>query len=33
MAEPVPASVSALNTVLGDIGRAAVAVSGAVWTA
>ena len=30
MAEPVPASVSALNTVLDDIGRAAVAVSGGV---
>ena len=30
MAEPVPASVSALNAVLADIGRAAVAVSGGV---
>ena len=30
MAEPVPASVSALNAVLDDIGRAAVAVSGGV---
>ena len=30
MAEPVPASVSTLNTVLDDIGRAAVAVSGGV---
>ena len=30
MAEPVPASVSALNTVLDDMGRAAVAVSGGV---
>ena len=30
MAEPVPASVSTLNAVLNDIGRAAVAVSGGV---
>ena len=30
MAEPVPASVSALNAVLAGIGRAAVAVSGGV---